>query len=131
MKKYILLLTLIFVLSACNDGQSDSAAEGEAHSHDHNSELDMEMALDNETEPPVLSTELHMDGEPYEADRVRFEIVDAEDEEDIEWADAEVEEDGLYSTELENIDPGTYDVVLHVNGPDDLHEHIDQQFEIE
>lgn len=140
MKNFILLFTLIFVLAACNNGEND-AAEGEAvdeteehsddHAHDHDSDLEMEMMLDNGTAPSVLSTELHMDGESYEADRVRFEIVNTEDEEDVEWADAEAEEKGLYSAELEDVEPGTYNVVLHVNGPDDLHEHTDQEFEIE
>lgn len=141
MKNFILLFTLIFVLAACNNEESDSTVEGESvdeteehseeYAHDHDSELELEMMLDNGTEPSVLSAELHMDGEPYEADRVRFEIVNTEDEEDIEWADAEAEEKGLYSAELENIEPGTYNVVLHVNGPEDLHEHTDQEFEIE
>lgn len=138
MKNILLVCTLVFVMAACSSEESGTVEEheeheehSEDHSHDHDSELAMEMSLDNEADPSVLSAELHMGDEPYAADRVRFEIVNAEDEEDVEWADAEAEDDGLYSAGLENIEPGTYDVVLHVNGPEDLHDHIDDQFEIE
>lgn len=140
MKKLLLATGCVLVLAACNDQEDESAdAVDEAEenheehaesNHDHTSHLDMEMILDDEAEPPVLSAELHMEDDPYEADRVRFEIVDTTDEENVEWADGEAVDDGVYAAELEDVEAGTYNVVLHVNGPDDLHEHTEETFEI-
>lgn len=104
--------------------------EHEHNDHEHSSDLDMAMTLDNDSDPSVITVELNMDDEAYEADRVRLEVVNESDEEDVQWVDAEVQETGVYEAELEDIEEGTYNVILHVNGPDDLHEHTEEVFEV-
>ncbi len=144
MKKLLLLSSLVFLLGACNSEGSQSSAEAEEEgmtdnheshseesSHAHSSELDMEIGLDSDSNPSVLSAELRMDGGPYEADRVRFEIIDVSDEENVSWLDGESHEDGVYTSVLENINPGTYEVVLHVNGSNELHEHTEKIIEVD
>lgn len=140
MKKFLILSAFVLALAACgNEEQQAEESHGseeshEAHSEDsshaHDSGLEMAMELDNESNPSVMTVELNMDDEPYEADRVRLEVVNESDEEDVEWINAEVQETGIYTAELENVEEGTYNIVLHVNGPDDLHDHIDESFEV-
>lgn len=112
-----------------HDGDHDEE-HNDDHQHGHSSDLDMSMTLDNDADPSVITVELNMDEEAYEADRVRLEVVDESDEEDIQWVDAEVQETGVYTAELDDIEEGTYNVILHVNGPDDLHEHTEEVFEV-
>lgn len=130
----MLLAACILTLAACGN-EAEEAESEEVHEeqadHDHDSDLEMVMTLDNDPEPSVMTIELEMEDEDYEADRVRLEIEDENDEENIEWIDAEAEAPGLYTAELEAIDAGTYNVVLHVNGPDELHDHSEETFEVE
>ena len=139
MKKFLAVSVFALVLAACGeeDDQTKEHESGKAHesqddsaSHSHESDLKMTMSLDNEPEPSVMTVELAMNDNPYEADRVRLEVVNEVDEEDVEWIDAEAQEAGTYTAELEDVEEGTHNIILHVNGPDDLHDHIDEQFEV-
>lgn len=136
MKKLLLLSGLTLVLAAC--GNSTEEAEGEeAHEpheetaeHHHEQMLDINLTVDNEADPSVISVELLKEDEAYEADRVRFEVEDTETEE-ITWLNAESEGEGIYTAETEQVEPGEYSITAHINGPEDLHEHTDDIFEIE
>jgi hypothetical protein len=139
MKKFLAVSAFVLVLAACGngDGQAEEHELEEEHesydgseSHSHDSDLEMAMNLDNGPEPSVVIVELVMDDEPYEADRVRLEVVNESDAEDVEWIDAEAQEAGIYTAELEDVEEGAHNIILHVNGPDDLHDHIDEVFEV-
>lgn len=98
--------------------------------HDHSSGLDILMTIDNEPNPSVISAKLNMEGKAYEADRVRLEFINEADNKDIQWIAAKSQSPEFYSAELEDIKEGTYKVILHVNGPNDLHEHLEEVFKV-
>ncbi|MEY8559903.1 hypothetical protein AALF85_04330 [Jeotgalicoccus halotolerans] len=136
MKKLLLLSSLTLALAAC--GNSTEEVEGEeAHEphdetaeHHHEQVLDINLTVDNEADPSVISVELLKEDEAYEADRVRFEVKDTETEE-ITWLNAESEGEGIYTAETAEVESGEYSITAHINGPEDLHEHTDDIFEIE
>lgn len=135
MKKLFLLFGMTLVLAACgNDTEEihseethETHDENEAHHHEH--VLDINLTVDNESEPSVINVELLEEDEAYEADRVRFEVENPETEE-ITWLNAESKGNGLYSVETAGVEPGKYSITAHINGPDELHEHTDDVFEI-
>lgn len=138
MKKLILVPAIALLLSACsNDAESEDKNEGheEAHSHEDNAEethnhssvLDMEFTYGNNE----LSVALTEEEEPYEADRVRFEVVHPEDEDATVWLNTENEGKGSYTVDASELEPGSYEVVIHVNGPEELHEHTSENIEVE
>lgn len=136
MKKLLLFSGLTLALAAC--GNSTEEAEGEethephdeTAEHHHDQVLDINLTVDNEANPSVISVELLKEDEAYEADRVRFEVEDTETEE-ITWLNAESEGEGIYTAETAEVEPGEYSITAHINGPEDLHEHTDDIFEIE
>lgn len=136
MKKLLLLSGLTLVLAACGNGTEEVQSEethepaDESAEHHHEQVLDINLTVDNESDPSVISVKLLKEGEAYEADRVRFEVGDLETEE-ITWLNAESDDIGLYSAETAEVEPGEYSITAHINGPDDLHEHTDDIFEIE
>lgn len=130
MKKLILLFGMTLVLAACgNDTEETHEAHDESETHHHEHVLDINLTVDNESDPSVIKVELLEEGEAYEADRVRFEVEDPETEE-ITWLNAESKGNGLYSVETAGVEPGEYSITAHINGPDELHEHTDDVFEI-
>lgn len=135
MKKLLLLSGLILALAACGNGTGEAKSE-ETHEpaedsaeHHHEHVLDINLTVDNETDPSVVSVELQKEDEAYEADRVRFEVQEPETEE-ITWLNADHQGDGVYTAETSEIEPGEYSITAHINGPEDLHEHTDDVFEI-
>lgn len=135
--KKLLLFGAFLMLAAC--GNSTEEAEGEtAHEthdesesaeHQHEQVLDINLTVDNDSDPSVISVELMKDDEAYEADRVRFEVMEPETEE-ITWVNAENQGEGVYTAEAADIAAGEYEITAHINGPEELHEHTHDMFEI-
>ena len=136
MKKLFLLFGTTLVLAACGNGTDEAQSEethepaDESAEHHHEHVLDINLTVDNEANPSVISVELLKEDEAYEADRVRFEVQEPETEE-ITWLNAEHQGDGVYTAETSEIEPGEYSITAHINGPEELHEHTDDIFEIE
>lgn len=136
MKKLLLLSGLTLALAACGNGTEEAQSEEthepaeESADHYHEHVLDINLTVDNEADPSVVSVELLKEDEAYEADRVRFEVQEPETEE-ITWLNAEHQGDGVYTAETAEVEPGEYSITAHINGPEDLHEHTDDIFEIE
>ncbi|WP_411842001.1 hypothetical protein [Salinicoccus sp. HZC-1] len=140
MKKLLMIPALVFALGACsNDTDSTEKTEEnteELHAHEeenaeeghaHSASLDMEFTYEND-EMSVLLTQ---EGKRYEADRVRFEVVHREDEDATVWLKTEHEGDGNYTADASTLEPGSYETVIHVNGPEDLHEHTSENISVE
>lgn len=136
MKKLLLLSGLTLALAACGNGTEEAQSEEthepaeESAEHHHEHVLDINLTVDNEADPSVISVELLKEDEAYEADRVRFEVQEPETEE-ITWLNAEYQGDGVYTAKAAEVEPGEYSITAHINGPEDLHEHTDDIFEIE
>lgn len=136
MKKLFLLFGTTLVLAACGNGTDEAQSEethepaDESAEHHHEHVLDINLTVDNEANPSVISVELLKEDEAYEADRVRFEVQEPETEE-ITWLNAEHQGDGVYTAETAEVEAGEYSITAHINGPEDLHEHTDDIFEIE
>ena len=136
MKKLFLLFGTTLVLAACGNGTDEAQSEethepaDESAEHHHEQVLDINLTVDNEADPSVISVELLKEDEAYEADRVRFEVQEPETEE-ITWLNAEHQGDGVYTAETAEVEAGEYSITAHINGPEDLHEHTDDIFEIE
>ena len=136
MKKLFLLFGMTLVLAACGNGTDEAQSEEthepaeESAEHHHEQVLDINLTVDNEADPSVISVELLKEDEAYEADRVRFEVQEPETEE-ITWLNAEHQGDGVYTAETAEVEAGEYSITAHINGPEDLHEHTDDIFEIE
>ena len=136
MKKLLILSGLTLTLAACGNSSEEAHSdethepheEGAEHQHEH--VLDMNLMVDNETEPSVISVELLKENGAYEADRVRFEVQKS-DTEEITWLNAKEQSDGVYTAETADIPAGEYSITAHINGPEELHEHTDDIFEIE
>lgn len=134
MKKLLLIPAFAILLGACsNDANSEEKTEGheEGHSHeeshDHSSSLNMDFSYEEDD----MSVLLDEGKEPYQADRVRFEIVHLEDKDATVWLNAENVDEGTYTADASELEPGSYEVVIHVNGPDELHEHTSENIEVE
>lgn len=136
MKKLLLLSGLTLALAGCGNGTEEAQSE-ETHEpaedsaeHHHEHVLDINLTVDNEVNPSEVSVELLKEDKAYEADRVRFEVQEPETEE-ITWLNAEHQGGGVYTAETAEVEPGEYSITAHINGPEDLHEHTDDIFEIE
>lgn len=136
MKKLLLLSGLTLALAACGNTTEEAQSEEthepaeESAEHDHEHVLDINLTVDSEADPSIISVELLKEDEAYEADRVRFEVQEPETEE-ITWLNAEHQGDGVYTAKTAEVEPGEYSVTAHINGPEDLHEHTEDIFEIE
>lgn len=139
MKKLLLVPMAALLLGACsNDADSGEKSEGheEGHtheaestedSHDHASVLNMDFAYENEE----ISVNLTEGGDAYEADRVRFEVVHPENDDSTVWLNTEYQGEGMYSADASDLETGKYEVVIHVNGPEELHEHTSKSIDVE
>lgn len=125
MKKSLLIPTLVFALGACsNDADSKGKTEEnieETHTHEeenteeghaHSARLDIKFTYEND-EMSVLLTQK---GEPYKADRVRFEVVHSEDEDATVWLKTEHDDDNNYTADASELEPGSSETIIHVNG---------------
>lgn len=117
-----------------NIGDVEEKEDEHAHEegHFHTEGFDMHfMEPENVTkdESTELDTHITLEDEALENLQVRYEIWPAEDEEAIEWADAEEENAGEYSGTYSFPETGTYNIQIHVEDDDDLHEH--QTYEVE
>ena len=136
MKKLLLLSGLTLALAACGNTTEEAQSEEthepaeESAEHDHEHVLDINLTVDNEADPSIISVELLKEDEAYEADHVRFEVQEPETEE-ITWLNAKEQSDGVYTAETADIPAGEYSITAHINGPEELHEHTDDIFEIE
>ncbi|CEA00992.1 hypothetical protein BN1048_01193 [Jeotgalicoccus saudimassiliensis] len=136
MRKLFILSGLTLALAACSNSSEEAHSDETHEPHDESAEhhhehvLDMNLTVDNDSDPAVISVELLQEDEAYEADRVRFEIQEPETEE-ITWLNAEHQGEGVYAAEASEIAAGEYSITAHINGPDELHEHTDDMFEVE
>lgn len=135
MKKLFILSGLTLALASCGNGADEAKSEETHEAHEESGEyhhehvLDINLTVDNEADPNVISVELLNDGEAYEADRVRFEV-QAPEEEDTVWLNAEHQGEGVYTAEAAEVEAGEHTIVAHINGPEELHEHTEEVFEI-
>lgn len=77
-----------------------------------------------------LTTHIKMDEKALEKLKVRYEIWPADKEDQIEWADAEEVEAGEYTGAYTFPEPGTYEIQIHVQDDEDLHEHIIEEVDV-
>jgi len=114
------------------DESADENDHEEAHFHTEGFDMQFDdsatFSADDEGE---LTTDITMDEEALEALNVRYEIWPSEDEDDIEWVDAEEVDTGEYTGNYTFPESGTYDIQIHVKDDDDLHEHIIETIEVE
>ena len=82
-------------------------------------------------EETMLMAHITLDDEPLEGLKVRYEIKSADNEEDVHWADAEEREPGEYTGSFTFEEAGNYEVVVHVEDDDDLHEHAEYALTVE
>ncbi|AUJ26934.1 FixH family protein [Virgibacillus dokdonensis] len=85
------------------------------------------VAAGEETE---LMVHLQMNEKPLEEASVRYEI-GRENTEDKEWVDAEEGEAGEYTGSYTFTDKGKYQLIVHVENDDDLHEHEEYEITVE
>ncbi|API93655.1 hypothetical protein J32TS6_09040 [Virgibacillus pantothenticus] len=114
-----------------DSGQTEDASEDDEHADQeaaggfdlHFMEPENVVAGE-ETE---LMVHLQMDGNPLEEASVRYEF-GRKDAENKEWADAKESKAGEYTASHTFAEEGTYQVMIHVESGEDLHEH--QEYEI-
>lgn len=75
-----------------------------------------------------LMVHLEMNDEPFENAEVRYEI--KQNDEAIDWIDAEETTAGEYISTHTFTEAGTYTVQIHVEDDEGLHEHEEHEFEI-
>ncbi|WP_066187229.1 FixH family protein [Gracilibacillus timonensis] len=115
-----------------NGEASDTHEEAATHEHEdgeHEHANDFEIAVEEPTDVSVneevaLTSELSLDGSAYEGARVRYEII-PEGSENHEWVEAEETEQGIYQATHTFTEAVHHDIVVHVNGDNDLHEHTE------
>ena len=107
--------------------------DGEAHEHSgHGEDVDMhfmkpeDVQVNDEKE---LTVHLQTNDELLEDARVRYEIV--HDSSDIhEWVDTEETASGEYTNFYSFTEEGMYNIVIHVENDEGLHEHVEEQVEV-
>src|SRR5699024_9988111 len=111
--------------------ESDDDAE-EEHFHTEGFDMQFENPEDvSENDEIELATQITIDEEALEDLNVRYEIWPANDEDNIEWVDAEENEAGEYIGNYTFPETGRYEVQIHVKDDDDLHEHAMKEIEVE
>lgn len=110
-----------------NVGDVEETEEEDAgEDHFHTDGFDMEF-----TEPESITegdatefiTHISMEEDALENLKVRYEIWPSDDEEAIEWADAGEKSAGEYHGSYKFPKAGTYEIQVHVQDDEDLHEH--------
>lgn len=105
-----------------NEDTEDEQAQEEGFAMDF-SEID-EANVQDQTE---LTVQLNMDGENFEGAAVRYEIWNDEISDQHEWIDAEESASGEYTATHDFPEAGTYNVQIHVEDDDGLHEHEEHE----
>jgi hypothetical protein len=77
-----------------------------------------------------LTVHLQMDNEPLEDARVRYEITSDDYPDMHEWVDTEETESGEYTVAYAFEESGSFDMMVHVENDDGLHEHEEHQVEV-
>lgn len=86
-----------------------------------------EATVQDQTE---LMAQLQMDGENFEGAEVRYEIWNDEKADQHEWIDAEESAPGEYIATHDFPEAGTYNIQIHVENDDGLHEHEEHEVNI-
>lgn len=115
--------------------EDDDTHHEEGHGHGEHAEdfamhfINPETALAGEVTD--LTTHLEMGDEPLEDARVRYEITSENHPDMHEWVDAEESESGEYSAAYTFEEAGAYDMMIHVENDNGLHEHESHQIVVE
>ncbi|NBJ70422.1 MULTISPECIES: FixH family protein [Clostridia] len=114
-----------------DSGQTEDTSENEEHADQEAAEgFDLHfMEPENVIagEETELMVHLQMDGNPLEEASVRYEI-GRKDAKEKEWVDAKEGKAGEYTGSYAFTDEGKYQLIIHVENEDDLHEH--EEYEI-
>lgn len=86
-----------------------------------------DVAVDEETE---LMVHLMLNDEEFEHAYVRYEIWNNNNPDDRDWVDAGESTAGEYIASYIFTEDGTYNIQIHVEDDDELHEHEQHQIEI-
>ncbi|WP_235791700.1 FixH family protein [Virgibacillus salidurans] len=105
-----------------NEDTEDGQAQEEGFAMDF-SEID-EANVQDQTE---LMVQLNMDGENFEGANVRYEIWNYDVSDQHEWIDAEESASGEYTAIHDFPETGTYNIQIHVENDDGLHEHEEHE----
>ncbi|KAB7704203.1 hypothetical protein F9802_18580 [Bacillus aerolatus] len=79
----------------------------------------------------TMTVQLQMDEAPLEKAQVRYEIWNDDISDKHEWIDAEESSPGEYTAAYTFTEAGTFNVQIHVENKDGLHEHEEHQIEVE
>lgn len=115
-----------------DQSKEDSESDEENGSHDHADGFHIHfmepetLISEDETE---LMVHLQMDGEAYQNADVQFEIWEA-DAEKHDWVDAEETNAGEYVANYTFKNSGIYQLQIHVQDDNDLHEHKQVELEV-
>lgn len=77
-----------------------------------------------------LMTHLMLDEEAFEDLHVRYEIWNDDVPETKDWLDVEETAAGEYTTTYTFAEPGVYNIQIHVEDDEDLHEHVEYEIEV-
>lgn len=116
-----------------HDHESEGHDHGsEGHDHGHHTEgFEMEVVepenvkVNTETE---LLVKLQLDGKALEGARVRYEILS--DDETTEWVDTVEVNPGEYTVDHAFTKAGVYQITVHVENEDGLHEHNEYELKV-
>ncbi|UOQ86429.1 FixH family protein [Gracilibacillus salinarum] len=114
-----------------SEDHEEMTEEETSHEHQHSSGFEINVAPLNDVtanEDKEITVQLLSDGTAYEGARVRYEIVISSEKH--EWIDAEEVSSGEYKGTFAFPEAGTYDMTVHVNDEDGLHEHTETEVEV-
>lgn len=77
-----------------------------------------------------LTVNITMNDEPFEGAEVRYEIWNYDVSDKHDWIDAEEINSGEYVADHNFSESGTYNIQIHVEADDDLHEHEEYEIEV-
>lgn len=116
-----------------DSGQTEDKSENDEHADQEAAEgFDLHfMEPENVIagEETELMVHLQMDGNPLEEASVRYEI-GRKDAKEKEWVDAKEGKAGEYSGFHRFTDEGTYQVMIHVENDEDLHEQQEHEIAV-
>lgn len=114
-------------------GDSSESEEEAEHHHEHATEgFNLHIVHPEEATTGTdvdLTSHIQMDENPLEEANVRYEIWNDDISDNHEWADAEETKAGEYTAVHQFKEPGLYQVQVHVENNNGLHEH--KQYEVE
>lgn len=112
-------------------GEYDDVDEESAY---HTEGFDMHVMFPEQVtagEEIEIVTHLTLFEEPLADANVRYEIVAEDDEANTDWVDATESEQGEYEATHTFDNAGTYELIVHVEDDEDLHEHDEFTLEVE